>query len=103
MRFLFNQYEADSFDTDPKSQYGKLKLPMCNGCVVLMDRHVCGWCGTDDQEQGRTLFNCSVCRRPQHEECQKKLRCKRNLHEICIVCELKLVQFLKKWGLLNVM
>ena len=24
-------------------EYGKLKLPMCNGCVVQMDRHVCGW------------------------------------------------------------
>ena len=24
-------------------EYGKLKVPMCNGCVVLMDRSVCGW------------------------------------------------------------
>lgn len=48
-------------------QYGKLNLTMCNGCVVLMDVDLCGWCGTNGEEKGRTLANCHRCRRPIHE------------------------------------
>ena len=70
-------------------EYGSLKLPMCNGCVVLMNMNVCGWCGTDGEGKGPTAFYCSSCRRPVHEACQKKLRGNANAHEICIVCELK--------------
>ena len=69
--------------------YGQLHVTMCNGCVVLMDCNVCGWCGTAEDDDGQPAFNCSRCLRPEHATCTQRLRGKPNCLQLCVVCELK--------------
>ena len=70
-------------------EYGQLHVTMCNGCVVLMDCNVCGWCGTAEDNDGQLAFNCSRCLRPEHATCTQRLRGKPNCLQLCVVCELK--------------
>jgi hypothetical protein len=51
--------------------YGKLRLIMCNACVVMLDKTACGYCGNVGcREDDRILFHCRLCARGTHEHCE---------------------------------
>lgn len=71
--------------------YGKLELTLCNGCVVLHNNDVCGYCGEVDctSIDDRNLFNCVVCSRCTHQRCEERWRSSgHNERNLCIVCEI---------------
>ena len=71
--------------------FGKLELRLCNGCRVLMDKKVCGYCGKEESDDllDRNLYNCVMCLRCTHQKCEGKWRSSgHNEYKLCIVCEM---------------
>jgi hypothetical protein len=71
--------------------FGKLELRLCNGCRVLMDKKVCGYCGKEESDDllDRNLYNCVMCLRCTHQKCEEKWRSAgHNEYKLCIVCEM---------------